>query len=282
MAGNDQNLAVLLYQDLPAEQIPEGIPLDWPAEIKELGSGTTLPAPEWLLMTTSELAQYKAARQPAYDQWEDENIIHEPASEVLKKQVSNDVFASLTNSATLKINHDVELGVCAGDVIPGGVDHDLLLNNKSNQHIDHSTVRIIAGDGLIGGGDLTRDQTLSLATVHWHRTTQYLKTQLVYYTNTGATDINGRITFDLTEDASSNGIALFSSILNVSAIAVDASGIAIQGPYMIIESVTATKLIIRGIKGTSSDVLIGGTIVSSQFAGSNYSVFVSVIGVKAL
>lgn len=163
MAGNDQNLAVLLYQDLPAEQIPADIPLDWPAEIKELGSGTTLPAPEWLLMTTSELAQYKAARQPAYDQWEDENIIHEPASDVLKKQVNNDVFASLTNSATLKINHDANIGTCSGDVIPGGVDHDLLLNSKPTQHIDHASVSIVAGNGLSGGGDLTETRTIELA-----------------------------------------------------------------------------------------------------------------------
>jgi len=41
------------------------------------------------------------------------------------------------------------------------IDHDQLTNYVANEHIDHSTVSIMAGDGLTGGGDLTNTRTLS-------------------------------------------------------------------------------------------------------------------------
>jgi hypothetical protein len=44
----------------------------------------------------------------------------------------------------------------------GSIDHDALLGFVANEHIDHSTVSIIAGTGLTGGGDLTADRTLTV------------------------------------------------------------------------------------------------------------------------
>jgi hypothetical protein len=49
------------------------------------------------------------------------------------------------------------------DVVEGSINHDALLNFLANEHIDHSTVNVIAGTGLTGGGDITADRTLDLA-----------------------------------------------------------------------------------------------------------------------
>jgi len=42
------------------------------------------------------------------------------------------------------------------------VDHDATTNFVANEHIDHTLVSITGGNGLIGGGDLTLDRTLSV------------------------------------------------------------------------------------------------------------------------
>lgn len=61
------NVAVLKYQYVVSK--PSGIPDAWPAEVRELGSGTTLPGEDWVLMTTSELVSYKTDNQSAYNTW---------------------------------------------------------------------------------------------------------------------------------------------------------------------------------------------------------------------
>lgn len=43
------------------------------------------------------------------------------------------------------------------------VDHDQTQNYVSNEHIDHSSVQIVAGSGLVGGGDITSSRTIDIA-----------------------------------------------------------------------------------------------------------------------
>jgi hypothetical protein len=47
----------------------------------------------------------------------------------------------------------------------GGIDHNSLFNYVANQHIDHTTVSLINGNGITGGGDLTASRTLALTTL---------------------------------------------------------------------------------------------------------------------
>jgi hypothetical protein len=54
-------------------------------------------------------------------------------------------------------NNEVDI-----DVVEANINHNALLNYVANQHIDHSTVNISAGQGLSGGGDITTTRTLSL------------------------------------------------------------------------------------------------------------------------
>ena len=42
------------------------------------------------------------------------------------------------------------------------VDHDATTNFVANEHIDHTSVSIIAGDGLTGGGDISSDRTINI------------------------------------------------------------------------------------------------------------------------
>jgi hypothetical protein len=51
------------------------------------------------------------------------------------------------------------------------VDHNQTTNYVANQHIDHSTVNISAGNGLSGGGNITATRTLTLDTGSTHFTT---------------------------------------------------------------------------------------------------------------
>jgi len=58
-----------------------------------------------------------------------------------------------------------------GGSVPGGtvsgsiqVDHNLTTNYVANEHINHTGVTINAGNGLLGGGDITTSRTLTLDT----------------------------------------------------------------------------------------------------------------------
>lgn len=62
------NLAVRLWSDMSSN--PENVPGVWPAEVRELGTETTLPTPgEWQLMTVESYNAYRASHQDTYDAW---------------------------------------------------------------------------------------------------------------------------------------------------------------------------------------------------------------------
>ena len=69
---------------------------------------------------------------------------------------------STTVSDSASINMTLAGTDVSGAVIPGGVDHDLLLNFVANEHIDHTAVSITAGTGLTGGGDISVSRTINL------------------------------------------------------------------------------------------------------------------------
>lgn len=133
-------------------------------------------------------------------------------------------------------------------------------------------------------GQITNMSTVTITNPvadHWNGTTQYNNYQLRDYTNIGTTDANGRVTVNLTTTGLAGGPALFSSILFADAIAVDNSGNALQVPLPSLQSVTATQVIFRFVDGTSTGVLIGGTITSLQYTGAGYTVYISIRGIKA-
>lgn len=64
--------------------------------------------------------------------------------------------STFTDGVKAKLNAD---GVISSSI---QVDHDATTNFDANEHIDHSTVSITAGNGLTGGGDLTATRTLNV------------------------------------------------------------------------------------------------------------------------
>lgn len=139
-----------------------------------------------------------------------------------------------------------------------------------------TAMTVTNGNGVSGNPTITANTPVR---DHWNGATQYTATALRSWSNTATTDANGRATFNLTQNALSGGTALFTSLLSYSAIGIDGSGTPIQAPLFFVESVSATQIVFRGVRGTSTGVLIGGTIVSAQYVGAGYSCVATALGV---
>jgi hypothetical protein len=68
----------------------------------------------------------------------------------------------LTDTASIDLTYDDITPQITAVVLPAGVDHDSLNNYDANDHIDHTTVSISAGEGLSGGGDISANRSLAL------------------------------------------------------------------------------------------------------------------------
>lgn len=68
----------------------------------------------------------------------------------------------LTDTASVDLTYNDAGNAITADVIPGGVNHDALLNFVANKHIDHSAVNIntAANSGMSGGGNITTSRSL--------------------------------------------------------------------------------------------------------------------------
>ena len=79
-----------------------------------------------------------------------------------EERAQDAVGSSLTDSSSIDFTYNDEAGTITAAVLPGGVDHNSLLNYETNRHIDHSTVSIStsSSSGLSGGGDITTTRDL--------------------------------------------------------------------------------------------------------------------------
>lgn len=75
--------------------------------------------------------------------------------------VQDVVGAAFTDSASVDFTYNDAGNTVTASVIPGGVDHNALLNGGGNTHINHAGVSIAAGTSLNGGGDLTATRTIN-------------------------------------------------------------------------------------------------------------------------
>lgn len=82
----------------------------------------------------------------------------------------NTSSAHFTDGVKQKLNADqVISGSSIAALLPAGtvsgssqINHDATTNFVANEHIDHSTVSILAGSGLLGGGTIAASRTLSV------------------------------------------------------------------------------------------------------------------------
>ena len=69
----------------------------------------------------------------------------------------------LVDTASIDFTYDDLTPEITADVIPGGVNHNSLLNYDANKHIDHTAVTLTAGDGLTGGGTIAANRTFDVS-----------------------------------------------------------------------------------------------------------------------
>ncbi|MGL6007865.1 MAG: hypothetical protein ACRC1D_00220, partial [Culicoidibacterales bacterium] len=88
-------------------------------------------------------------------------------------------FSSGSNRVTITddtVNNEIDV-----DIVPTNIDHNVLLNYVTNQHVDHSVVNITAGVGLSGGGNITTSRTLDLNINGLNSTTPAAGDELAIY-----------------------------------------------------------------------------------------------------
>lgn len=71
----------------------------------------------------------------------------------------------LTDTISVDFTYSDATPSISAVVLPGGVNHNALLNYVANEHVNHSTVNINAGAGLTGGGDITATRTIAMPNV---------------------------------------------------------------------------------------------------------------------
>lgn len=215
------------------------------------------------------------------------------------------------------VSHDTAANV--GNVPAGTISSTNVQSalNELDAEKTPITRTITAGAGLTGGGNLSADRTIAMPNIgtpgtygssyqipvvttdtqgrvasiapvtvdklydHWHGTTQYNASQLRKYTNILNTDAQGRVTVILTETGSGGGPALFASLLSVQACGDSPSNSdPLQAPFFFIETISATQVVFRGARGVSRGILIGGTVNTIQYVGSNIPCYIEITGVK--
>lgn len=88
-----------------------------------------------------------------------------PLTQYDNEMAQDAVGTILADSSTIDFTYNDSAPSITAAVLPGGVDHDQLLNFVANEHVDHSSVTIGTSNtsGLSGGGDITASRNLSIA-----------------------------------------------------------------------------------------------------------------------
>jgi len=93
-----------------------------------------------------------------------DNLIYSDAGTEKKITFSDfedTIFGNFSGDATVAAGGALTLksGVVSASA---QIDHDTTTNFVANEHIDHTTVSVIAGNGLTGGGTIAADRTLNI------------------------------------------------------------------------------------------------------------------------
>ena len=86
-----------------------------------------------------------------------------PATSTTTLEVEGDITASGYVSASTFYGDGSNLtGISTGEIDASSIDHDLLNNFEVNEHINHTSVTLTAGNGLTGGGDISANRTFTV------------------------------------------------------------------------------------------------------------------------
>lgn len=101
---------------------------------------------------------------------------------VLFGPINAGIFTAIADTASVDLS--ILVGVLTATVLPAGVDHNSLNNYSANRHIDHTAVSISAGGILSGGGDISANRTITLASsdVDHDSTTNFVANEHIDHT----------------------------------------------------------------------------------------------------
>jgi hypothetical protein len=213
------------------------------------------PASQGVVLYNDSVNLYKAI----------ELIIKEigSSSSVTNEAAQDAVGSILANTSSVSFTYNDSTPSITATVIPGGVDHNTLLNFVANKHIDHSAVSIIAGTGLSGGGDITVSRTLNLANTSVTAGSYGSATQVPTFT----VDAQGRLTA-----ASNTAIAITGAqVTNLSESIDDRVGsllVAGSGIALTYNDVANTLTIATTTSGTVSSVAASAPVSGFAISGS--------------
>lgn len=168
----------------------------------------------------------------------------------------------------------------AGSSVPSGtvsgsiqVDHDATTNYVANEHIDHTSVSITAGDGLSGGGDISSTSTLTLDTSSTHFSTGVSASAAAagFGAGGGSGTIEGSGTTDYMPIFTNSTTLGNSPIYKSSALDATNGALGINTTDLSSNSGTVPDLRVAGVSTNDPGVLDllrkDGTIVADESAG---------------
>lgn len=136
---------------------------------------------------------------------------------------------AVTVSDTASVDLVLSTQLLTANVIPGGVDHDSLLNSIANKHVDHSAISVIAGTGMSGGGTLTESRTLNCTVVGYLAATARADllsdATLVNGTTDKAPTVN--VVFDALALKANLASPTFTGTVNVADITASGTGVGV-------------------------------------------------------
>jgi hypothetical protein len=147
--------------------------------------------------------------------------------------------AGLTDIAADSIQYENILGKPALVSASSQIDHNATTNYVANQHVDHTTVNINAGDGLSGGGNISASRTLTLDTSSAHFISGARST-VTFEDTTGSSGIDFTYT---------NGTV--SAVLQSSSITVNGTEISLGSSGTVTANTTNALTLGDGLTGTS-------------------------------
>ena len=190
--------------------------------------------------------------------------------------INNDIVSASTDTAQVdmiiddgSISANLKGGVVSGS---SQIDHDSTSNFVANEHINHTSVTLTAGDGLSGGGDISTNRTFTL---NVDDSTLEINADAVRLKDDGITNskINSSAQISHTKlNLSGSNLVSGSTQIDYSQLSgIDANIISASS------DTSEVNMIING--GSISAELIGG-VVSSSLQVSLYNDFLEINGMN--
>ena len=168
---------------------------------------------------------------------------------------STDTAVNIDTTGHITASGDVKASSFIGTVATatqGTIDHDSLANFVANEHIDHTSVTLTAGDGLSGGGDISTNRSFAVDAA---------QTTITSVTNTGLKI--GRATDDTFIDFGTDDKIQLKPANSI-ALEVETTGIDITGHITASGVIKAEHLYSTDDAQIDDNLTVGGVLTTGE------------------